>query len=141
MTMGVIYYLTFLGLFIILLTLLIQWFVVSKTKASQAGAIPGKIPENLSHESFVFRAHRTFMNSLENLPLMLGTTFMAVLIGANSFWTGIFVWVFAIARILHMVLYYAIATEQNPSPRTWFFMIGLLANVALLVLCGITLLS
>jgi uncharacterized MAPEG superfamily protein len=81
------------------------------------------------------------MNSLENLPLMLGTTFMAVLIGANSFWTGIFVWVFAIARILHMVLYYAIATEQNPSPRTWFFMIGLLANVALLVLCGITLLS
>jgi len=141
MTMGVIYYLTFLGLFIILLTLLIQWFVASKTKASQAGAIPGKIPENLSHESFVFRAHRTFMNSLENLPLMLGTTFMAVLIGANSFWTGIFVWVFAIARILHMVLYYAIATEQNPSPRTWFFMIGLLANVALLALCGITLLS
>lgn len=141
MTMGIIYYLTFLGLFIILLTLLIQWFVASKTKASQAGAIPGKIPENLSHESFVFRAHRTFMNSLENLPLMLGTTFMAVLIGANSFWTGIFVWVFAIARIIHMVLYYAIATEQNPSPRTWFFMIGLLANVALLVLCGITLLS
>ena len=39
MTMGVIYYLTFLGLFIILLTLLIQWFVASKTKASQAGAI------------------------------------------------------------------------------------------------------
>lgn len=141
MTMGIIYYLTFLGLFIILLTLLIQWFVASKTKASQAGAIPGKIPENLSHESFVFRAHRTFMNSLENLPLMLGTTFMAVLIGANSFWTGIFVWVFAIARIIHMVLYYAIATEQNPSPRTWFFMIGLLANVALLALCGITLLS
>ncbi|WP_292480154.1 MAPEG family protein [Methylophaga sp.] len=139
--MGIIYYLTFLGLFIILLTLLIQWFVASKTKASQAGAIPVKIPENLSHESFVFRAHRTFMNSLENLPLMLGTIFMAVLIGANSFWTGIFVWVFAIARILHMVLYYAIATEQNPSPRTWFFMIGLLANVALLALCGITLLS
>ena len=77
MTMGIIYYLTFLGLFIILLTLLIQWFVASKTKASQAGAIPGKIPENLSHESFVFRAHRTFMNSLENLPLMLGTIFMA----------------------------------------------------------------
>ncbi|WP_292756705.1 MAPEG family protein [Methylophaga sp. UBA2689] len=139
--MGIIYYLTFLGLFIILLTLLIQWFVASKTKASQAGAIPGKIPENLSHESFVFRAHRTFMNSLENLPLMLGTIFMAVLIGANSFWTGIFVWVFAIARILHMVLYYAISTKQNPSPRTWFFMIGLLANVALLALCGITLLS
>lgn len=141
MTMGIIYYLSFLGLFIILLTLLVQWFVASKTKASQEGAIPGKLPENLSHDSFVFRAHRTFMNSLENMPLMLGTFFMAVLIGADAFWTGIFVWIFAIARILHMALYYAIATEQNPSPRTWFFMIGLLANVALLVLCGITLLS
>ena len=81
------------------------------------------------------------MNSLENLPLLLGTTFMAILIGANALWTGIFVWLFAIARIVHMGLYYAIATEQNPSPRTWFFMVGLLANVALLVLCGITLLS
>jgi len=141
MTLANIYHLAFSGLFIILLTLFIQWFIASKTKASQPGAIPGKITEELSHESFVFRAHRTFHNSLENLPLMLGTTFMAILIGANALWTGIFVWLFAIARIVHMGLYYAIATEQNPSPRTWFFMIGLLANVALLVLCGITLLS
>lgn len=141
MTMGIIYYLSFLGLFIILLTLLVQWFIASKSKAAQTGSIPGKLPENLSHDSFVFRAHRTFMNSLENMPLMLGTIFMAILIGANALWTGIFVWIFAIARILHMALYYAIATEKNPSPRTWFFMIGLLANVALLVLCGITLLS
>ncbi|HAO26454.1 MULTISPECIES: MAPEG family protein [unclassified Methylophaga] len=141
MTLANMYHLTFSGLFIILLTLLIQWFIASKSKASQAGAIPGKIAEELSHDAFVFRAHRTFMNSLENLPLLLGTTFMAILIGANALWTGIFVWLFAIARIVHMGLYYAIATEQNPSPRTWFFMVGLLANVALLVLCGITLLS
>jgi uncharacterized MAPEG superfamily protein len=141
MTLANIYQLTFSGLFIILLTLLVQWFVASKTKASQAGAIPGKIAENLSHDSFVFRAHRTFMNSLENLPLMFGTTFMAILIGTNALWTGIIVWIFAIARIGHMTLYYVIATEQNPSPRTWFFMIGLLANVALLLLCGVELFS
>lgn len=141
MTIANIYHLAFTGLFVILLTLLVQWFIASKTKASQPGAIPGKSAQNLSHESFVFRAHRTFMNSLENLPLMLGTTFMAILISANALWTAIFVWVFAVARVLHMVLYYAIATEKNPSPRTWFFMIGLLANVGLLVLCGMTLLG
>ena len=140
MTLENVYHIAFTGLFIILLTLLVQWFIASKTKASQPGAIPGKIDEHLGHSSFVFRAHRTFMNSLENLPLMLGTSFMAILIGANALWTGIFIWVFAIARIIHMALYYKIATEKNPSPRTVFFMIGLLANIALLVLCAITLL-
>src|SRR5690606_4210733 len=114
MTLTNIDHLAFSGLVIILLTRLVQWFVASKPKASQAGAIPGKIAENLSHDSFVFRAHRTFMNSLENMPLMLGTTFMAILIGANALWTGVFVWIFALARIVHMALYYRIATEKNP---------------------------
>jgi uncharacterized MAPEG superfamily protein len=79
------------------------------------------------------------MNSLENYPLMLGTVFLAFFIGVSAFWTGIFIWIFAIARLIHMVLYYAIATEKNPSPRSYFFMIGLAANVALLILCGVTL--
>ena len=128
------------GIFVILLTLLVQWFIASKTKASQPCAIPGKLDPSLSHESFVFRAHRTFQNSLENLPLMLGTAFLALFISANALWTGIFIWLFAMARIGHMALYYAIATETNPSPRTWFFMFGLIANVGLLGLCGATLL-
>lgn len=140
MTLAAIYHYAFIGVFVMLLTLLVQWFMASKTKASQPGAIPGKIADNLSHDSFVFRTHRTFMNSLENLPLMLGTTFLAILIGANALWTGIFVWIFVIARIVHMALFYAIATEKNPSPRTLFFMVGLLANIGLLMLCGITLL-
>lgn len=140
MTLANQYHLAFSGLLVILVTLLVQWFIASKTKASQPGAIPGKIAQHLSHDSFVFRAHRTFMNTLENLPLMLGTSFIAILIGATALWTGLFIWIFAIARIGHMALFYAIATEKNPSPRTVFFMLGLIANIALLGLCGITLL-
>lgn len=140
MTLTNQYHLAFTGLLVILVTLLVQWFIASKTKASQPGAIPGKIAQHLSHDSFVFRAHRTFMNTLENLPLMLGASFMAILIGATALWTGLFIWIFAIARIGHMALFYAIATEKNPSPRTVFFMLGLIANIALLGLCGITLL-
>lgn len=128
------------GIFFILLTLLVQWFIASKTKAAQAGAIPGKLDPSLSHASFVFRAHRTFHNSLENLPLMLGTAFLALFVGANPLWTGILIWLFALARIGHMALYYTIATETNPSPRTWLFMLGLIANIGLLGLCGATLL-
>ncbi|PWW35301.1 putative MAPEG superfamily protein [Idiomarina loihiensis] len=133
------YTMAYWGVLIALVILLVQWVIASGQKAKQPGAVPGKIDDSLSHSSFVFRAHRTLMNSLENYPLMLGTVFLAFFIGVSAFWTGIFIWIFAIARLIHMVLYYAIATEKNPSPRSYFFMIGLAANVALLVLCGITL--
>ncbi len=133
------YTMAYWGLLIALVILLVQWVIASGQKAKQPGAVPGKIDDSLSHSSFVFRAHRTLMNSLENYPLMLGTIFLAFFIGVSAFWTGIFIWIFAIARLIHMVLYYAIATEKNPSPRSYFFMIGLAANVALLILCGVTL--
>ncbi|MBT8114293.1 MAG: MAPEG family protein [Arenicella sp.] len=129
----------FWGILIVILTVLVQWVVASGAKARAPGAIPGKIDESLSHSSFVFRAHRTFMNSLENIHLLLGTAFLAIFIGASAYWTGIFVWLFAAARIAHMILYYRIPTETNPSPRTWFFMLGFVANVCLLTLCVITL--
>jgi uncharacterized MAPEG superfamily protein len=133
------YSLSFWGIIIILLTWQIQWLIASKTKAAQPGAIPGKIDEQLSHDSFVFRAHRTFQNSLENLPAFLAAALLAILIGTEANWTTLFIWIFALARIAQMILYYAIATEKNPSPRTYFFLIGLFANAGLIVLCAITL--
>jgi uncharacterized MAPEG superfamily protein len=129
----------FWGITAIIAVLFIQWIMASKAKGSQKGAIPGKIDPSLGHESFIFRAHRTFMNTLENIPAMLGTSFLAILIGADPFWTMIFIWIFVVGRIIHMTLYYVIATEKNPSPRTYFFTIGLIANLALFVLCVKTL--
>jgi hypothetical protein len=46
---------------------------------------------------------------------------------------------FALSRILHMVLYYGIATDKNPSPRSYFFLLGVVANIALLVFVGLAL--
>lgn len=129
------------GMIAILLILFVQWSVATMAKGSQKGAIPGKIDPSLSHESFVFRAHRTFMNTLENITAMVTTSFLAMLIGADSRWTAVIIWTFVAARLVHMLLYYWIATEKNPSPRSYFFMIGLLANVGLLGLCIKTLLG
>ena len=133
------YSLAFSGLFVCILTLLVQQLIAARTKASQEGAIPGKIDEDLGHASFVFRSHRTFLNSLENFPAMMATAFLAIFVGANATWTGILIWTFAVARIIHMVLYYKISTDVNPSPRSYFFLIGFIANIALLVFCGIAL--
>lgn len=125
--------LTFVGLWLIVVTWLVQWAVAAAVKAKQPNAVPGKVPENISHESLVFRTHRTFMNTLENVPMFLASVFIALFIGIQSAWLGYWVLLFAIARIIHMVLYYAIATEKNPSPRSWFFVLGAVANIAVLV--------
>ena len=127
------------GIFLIISTVVIQGIIAAASKASQTGAIPGKIDESLSHASFVFRSNRTFMNSLENFPAMIGASFLAVLVGANVFWTGVLILVFAMSRIIHMILYYLISTEKNPSPRSYFFIAGLVSNIALLALCGVAL--
>lgn len=134
-----VYNVAFLGLLVYLSTLVVQALVAASTKSSQKGAIPGKMDPNLSHSSFVYRSNRTFMNSLENFPAFIGAAFLAIFVGADAFWVGTLIWVFAVSRIIHMVLYYVIATEKNPSPRSLFYMSALLANIALLFFCGLAL--
>ncbi|WP_339901656.1 MAPEG family protein [Paraglaciecola polaris] len=132
-------YSAYTAFYLYLVMLLVQWMVATFSKAKQPNAIPGKIDENLSHDSFVFRAHRTFQNTLENSALFVGTVVFAFILNYQSPIFAICVWTYVIARIVHMVLYYAISTEKNPSPRTYFFLIGLLANVVMLVVVGLRL--
>ena len=124
----------FSGLLVVLCTLVVQFIVANTAKARLPNHIPGKIDSSLGHESFVFRAYRTMENSLENISLFLGSAFLAILAGTNPVWTAFSVWLYAVARIMHMILYYMISTEKNPSPRSYFYMLGLLANILLLIL-------
>lgn len=133
------YLLAYWGLFFILLTLLLQGIIASAVKGAATGAIPGKIDESLGHASFIFRSHRTFMNSLENMPAILGASLLAILVGANSYWTGLLIAIIAFARVVHMILYYLIATDKNPSPRSYFFVLGFSATIGLLVLSAMAL--
>lgn len=137
--MDVDYQVAYWGILIAIATLVIQGFIAAASKSNQPDAVPGKIDDNLSHDSFVFRSNRTFMNSLENFPAFIAAAFLAILIKANALWVGALVMTFAIARIIHMVLYYVIATEKNPSPRSYFFLLGLFSNIALLVVAGLAL--
>jgi len=126
------YLLGFWGLLFILFTLLLQTMVATVAHRKQSQYIPGIVNETLGHDSFVFRSHRTFQNSLENAPLMFSMAVLAILVGLNPVWLAATVWTFAIARFIHMVLYYVIATERNPSPRSFFYAIALLSNLVLL---------
>lgn len=122
---------------IFVLTLLVcmvvlQAIIATGAHRKQTEYIPGVVDDKLDHHSFVFRSHRTFMNSLENVPVFVLTAMLAMLSGidaATLYWTVV---VFAVARLVHMVLFYKIATNKNPSPRSYFYMIALIAQLFLL---------
>ncbi|MBU3024008.1 MAPEG family protein [Aestuariibacter sp. A3R04] len=120
-----------MGLSVIFFTVMIQSIAAAIAHAKAPGAVPGKLCDNLSHDSFVFRSHRTFHNSLENLLIFAGPALIAIFAGVSEFTLSAIIWVYAIARVVHMLLYYFIATEKNPSPRSYFYLIGLVANLAL----------
>ncbi len=110
---------------------ILQSVVATGAHRAQKNAVPGVVDESLGHGSFVFRSHRTFMNSLENVPIALASFVVAVLLGVDPVKLAWVAWIYVGARAMHMVLYYAIATEKNPSPRSYFYMIALLAQLYL----------
>lgn len=130
------YALSFYALFGLLLMTFLQSLVAMIAHRMQSQYIPGIVDDKLGQESFVFRSNRTFLNSLENLPLIVVPAILAILVGMDADWLSGLLWVYVIARLIHMVLYYLIATEANPSPRSYFFAIGLLCNLALFVMLG-----
>jgi len=134
------YYASITGIFFIICTIVLQGLVATVAHRKQKHSTPGIIDLSLGHESFVFRSHRTHQNSLENIVQMLVPVFIAMIIGVNHFELAAIVWIYAVARIMHMALYYAIATTKNPSPRSYFYIIGLLANLYLLAIIAIKLL-
>ena len=139
--MSEIYNSSLIGLWLILVTIILQAMVAIRVhRAQKGGYTPGVIKPELGQSSFVFRAHRTFQNSMENIIPILGLAFIAIFAGYSAFKLSIIVWVYAIARIAHMILYYRIATEKNPSPRSIPFIIGFFANFYLMIDLGIFLL-
>ena len=134
-----IYQTVFIGLWVVLATIVFQAMVMvgADKKRLEKGYKIGVIDPSLGQKSFLFRSYRTFWNSLENIVPILGTSIVAILAGYSAFKLSIVIWIYAISRIIHMILYYFIATEKNPSPRSLFWVLGLLATIYLVVDFGI----
>ena len=136
-----LYQSTFIGLWLIIATIIIQAMVAVRVHRRQVGGyLPGVLKQDLDHTSFVFRTHRTFHNSLENIIPFFGLVVIALMTGYGPNKLSVVVWLYAISRIIHMILYYKIATNKNPSPRSIFWAIGFLATLYLMIDLGIFLL-
>ena len=74
---------------------------------------------------------------MENIVPLLGMAILALVSGYSATKLSIVVWTYAIARVFHMILYYMVATDKNPSVRSIFFSIGFLATFYLLIDLGL----
>jgi len=127
----------FFGLWLILTTIIIQAIILIRSHRKQKSYQVGVLDPTLGQESFLFRAYRVFWNSLENIIPFFGMALLAILSGYDSYVLSLIVWIYALARIIHMLLYYLIATDKNPSIRTIFYLIGFFANLYLMIDLGI----
>ena len=121
---------------------MIQAMVAIRVHRRQKGGYkPGIVDPSLDHSSFVFRTHRTFQNSIENVIPILGMSVIAMLAEYSASRLSTIIWIYAISRIIHMILYYKIATNKNPSKRSIFWAIGFLVSLYFMVDFGFYLLA
>ena len=132
-----IYQSSLIALWFILVTIVVQAMVLIHLHRKQPNYKVGVIDPSLGQESLFFRAYRTFWNSMENIVPVLGMALIALVSGYSATKLSIVLWTYAIARVFHMILYYMVAADKNPSVRSIFFSIGFLAMFYLLIDLGI----
>ena len=95
-----VYNSSLLGIWLILATIVIQAMVAVRVHRRQSGGYsPGILKSELGHSSIVFRAHRTFHNSLENVIPILGMTISAMFAGYGALKLSIIVWILSLIHI------------------------------------------
>ncbi len=127
-----IYKLVFFALWVILTTIFAQAVVLVVAHRMQKNYKVGVIDASLGQQSFLFRSYRAFWNSVENVVLIFPMVIVGILIDYDSNRLGIITWVYAVSRIGHMLVYYFIATDRNPSLRSVFWLFGFFAMAYLI---------
>jgi uncharacterized MAPEG superfamily protein len=127
-----IYKLVFFALWVILTTIFAQAVVLIVAHRKQKNYKVGVIDASLGQQSFLFRSYRAFWNSVENVVLIFPLVIVGILIDYDSNRLGIITWVYAVSRIGHMLVYYFIATDRNPSLRSVFWLFGFFAMAYLI---------
>lgn len=118
----------------VLAALVLVQMLVMDVAGMGAKHVPG-MPVTSGHGSFHFRATRAHGNTNENLPVHVLLTVLAVLLAADPRWSAYAAWTFAAARAGHMLFYYF----DLRLARSLAFGLGLTAQFALMVICGLAL--
>ena len=107
--------------------LLIQLLVVDLA-GIKARHRPGT-PVEADHGDFLFRATRAHANTNESIAAFVLLVLFGVLSAASPIWLNALSWVYVVARVAHMVCYYA----GFQLPRSVAFGVGLVALFGMLI--------
>ena len=114
----------------VLATLVLAQVLVADLAGMRAKHVPG-MPVTGGHGDFHFRATRAHANTNENLPVWILLVVLAVLLAASPKWSAYAAWLFAAARLGHMLFYYL----DLRLARSVAFGFSLLAQFMLLAVC------
>lgn len=129
------YHVALTAIGVLILAVLIQSVLQAPLAFAKEQQAPGA-PLKGSHKDFSFRVVRTFLNSIENLPMILGATVLAILMGVRPTWVNGLIVLHVFFRLTFWGVYYSGVGKVAGGPRTLSFIGGWFTN---LILMGMTL--
>ena len=123
----------FIALGILVLAVTIQSFLAGVLALAPGHEVAG-MPLSGTHDDKGFRIMRTYANSTENLPMIIGAFLLAILAGVSFTLVNWLMIIHVAFRMLHWLVYYGKIGKRDGGPRTIAYVGGLLTNIALIVL-------
>jgi len=119
-----------LALALLCMSVLAQSFVLGPFEFAKGEQSPG-MPLKGDHSLFSFRAIRTHMNSVENLPAFAVTVLLAILLDVDVAVVNWLAVIHLVLRLVFCVTYYSGVGKVAGGPRTLSYVGGWLSNVVL----------
>ena len=119
---------------------LVQSFLAGVFVLARGEEMSG-MPLTGDHTKRGFRIMRTYGNSAENLPMLLGAVLVAVIAGASPALVNGLVAFHVLMRIGFWYVYYTGTGKPGGGIRTLFYTFGLLANMVLVGVALVALIS
>lgn len=123
-----------LALALLCMAVLIQSFLGAPLAFVRGEQVPG-MPLKGDHNLLSFRVLRTHSNSVESLPALGLTVFLAIVVGVNPLLVNWLVAIHVAFRFAFWAVYYSGIGLAAGGPRTICYVGGLVANIALLASC------
>lgn len=126
-----------LALAFLCLAVLLQAVLTAPFAFAPGDEEPG-MPLRGTHADLSFRVIRTYANSIENLPVFIGTLLLAIISGVDAVWVNWLAGLHVAARLLFWAVYYTGIGKIAGGPRTIGYLGGWITNT---ILVGMTIYS
>jgi uncharacterized MAPEG superfamily protein len=120
-----------IGLMVLVVIPMIQGFMAGSQKAA-ADVLPGSEPPG-GYADRLYRVHRVYLNSTENLATMAVVVLVCLIVGARPWVVALLVWLHVLFRLGYWYVYLGNVGKTQGGTRSIVFALGWLMNLLLVV--------